>query len=95
MSRHVIRNAAGNLFTGNSVPRTDYIPRAGDPSRTDPVMRLQPLFETVLPMFAVKYDTASDAAAMLSHPDLADPNAFDGCTVREVEFDSLNPQAVR
>lgn len=95
MSRFAIQNAAGLFHSGNLVPETIYVPRAGDPSRADPVSKLVPQFETANLLLALKYDQAADATAMLAHPDLADPSAFEGCKVVECEFDSSKPLAIR
>ena len=95
MSRYVIRNSQGLLYTHNDVPETVYVPRRDDPSRNDLVSKLIPLFETTHPLMALKYEERVDAEQMLSNPDLVDPAAFAGCEVVEAEFDSKNHAALR
>lgn len=93
--RYVIRNVAGHYFTGCHVPETRFVPRPGNPTVADPVSLLEPRFESLMVRGAVKYDTAADATAMLTHADLVGPNAFEHCAVCEVEFDRDDPEAVR
>lgn len=85
MPRYVITNPAGLLHTGNHVPETIYVPRKGDPTTADPVSKLEPLFESMRVGDAMKYDAAADAKAMITHPDLVDPEAFHGCSVVPVD----------
>lgn len=95
MSRYLIQAPSGLFYTGNTVPETVYVPSKVDPSRNDLVMKLQPQFDAVYVMQALKYEEASDAESIFSNPDLVDPKAFDGCKVFECEFDSKNPSAMR
>jgi hypothetical protein len=93
--RYVIRNVAGHYFSGCFVPETRFVPRPGNPTVADPVSLLEPRFESLMVRGAVKYDSAADADAMLTHVDLADPAAFKDCAVLEVEFDKDDLEAVR
>lgn len=93
MSRYVIANGHGLLHTDNEVTETVYVPRPGDPSRNDEAFVLRPVFDSTNVLRALKYDTVADAEAMLAYRPLV-ADGFDGCSVREVEFDR-NPQAIR
>lgn len=95
MSRFVIQYPNGMFYTDNAVVATVYVPRKGNPLVNDPVLKLSPKFESHTAMFALKYETAEDAQSVFTHPDLADPVAFDGCKVLETEFDSKQPAATR
>lgn len=95
MSRYVIRNTHGLLYSHNSVPETVAVQRKDDPSRNDLVSKLIPLFETTHPLMALKYEERVDAEQMFSHPDLVDPAAFAGCEILEAEFDTKNHAALR
>ena len=95
MSRFVISNPDGLLHTDNYVPETIYVSVPGNPTQAVPVSKLLPIFDTKNVLLALKYATAADAHAMLSHPDLQPPEAFAGCEVLECEFDSAHPQALR
>jgi hypothetical protein len=95
MSRYVIRNKQGLLYSDNYVPETIAVPRPGDMSRNDLVSKLVPMFETVNPLQALKFEERVDAESILNHPDLNDPAAFAGCEVVEAEFDSKNHAALR
>ena len=97
MSRYVIKNAEGLLYSGNHVPETTYESMPSNPTVAVPRSWLKPLFETKNVLAAIKYETAADAADMVAHPDLhsAAKSDFDGCSVQEVEFDRQDPQAVR
>jgi hypothetical protein len=93
--RYAIRNAAGLFFSGNEVPETVYEPTPGNPTVAVARARLAPQFLAVVPFGAVKYETAGDAASMLTHADLKDPTAFAGCQVCEIEFDRQDPNQAR
>ena len=95
MSRYVIRNPQGLLYSENYVKETVFVQSKADPSRNVLVSKLVPLFETINPLQALKYDERADAESILSHPDLDDPAAFAGCEVVEAEFDSKNHAALR
>lgn len=95
MTRYVIRNSQGLLYTYNDVPETVAVPRPNDPSRNDLVSKLIPVFDTMNPIEALKFEERSDAEQMLSHPDLVNPLAFAGCEVAEAEFDRGSPRALR
>lgn len=95
MSRYVIRNQQGLLYSDNNVPETIAVQRRDDPTRNDLVSKLIPLFETTNPLMALKYEERVDAEQLFSNPNLVDPEAFSGCEVVEAEFDSKNHAALR
>jgi hypothetical protein len=94
MSRFVIRNAAGLLYTGNAV-ETTYRVSPTDPTRNVEHFILTPAFLTLDVQQALHYDSHADADAVMAHPDLAAPNAFAGCEVLECEFEREDTQATR
>lgn len=95
MSRYLIVSPTGNFYSGNFVPETQYVLRAGDPTKADARLMLEPQFDSRLVAFALKYESAADAQAFLTHPDLVDPAALAGCVVAECEFDTKKPNATR
>lgn len=97
MSRYVIANADGYLYSGNAVPETTYQSMPSNPTVAVPRSWIQPLFDTKNVLAAMKYDTQADAAETLVHPDLhhSAKTDFDACKVQEVEHDRNDPQAIR
>lgn len=95
MSRYVIANADGFLYSGNHIPETTYESMPGNPTVAVPRSWVSPLFETRNVLAAQKYDSVEDATGALAHPDLHSTGSFADCKVMEVEFDRHAPQAIR
>jgi hypothetical protein len=95
MSRYTLRNASNLLYSDNAVLETVWESIPGNPSVAAPRSLLRPVFGAVDATRALKYGTPDDAAFVLTNPDFVDPSDFSGCTVVEVEFDPLDPGAVR
>ena len=95
MSRFVIRNQVGLLHTYNKVDGNKWVPDPADPSRNNQIPLLVPLFETVTPLTALKFETYADAQAAFANPDLKDPAAFAGCQIFEAEHHPEDPHAVK
>jgi hypothetical protein len=86
-TRYVIRSASGALYSQvdilgydkrikQDIFGTDYVER---------FPKIAPRFDAFQARDASKYSTIEDAESIMAHPDLADPHAFDGCTIEAVE----------
>lgn len=95
MSRFVIIAAAGGYYSGNTVLRMQPVPRVGDPAFNDLVQIFKPDFDAPRVDGALKFNTEDDARAATAHPHLEDRKAFEGCTIRQTEFDTDEMSAVR
>jgi hypothetical protein len=93
--RFAIQNAKGLLYTYNKVIDTVYTPHPQNPLVNVPTARWIPLFESGSPLNCLKYESLAEAQSVLTSPDLKTTDAFAECSVVEVEFDPLEPGAVR
>lgn len=82
--RYVIVNPVGAFYSGNAIAsRRDSIEVDGVGTKTvHSRPNAAPEFKAHDASGAVKFDTESDATAHLTHGDLHDPKAFDGCSVK-------------
>ena len=83
--RFVIQNEKGAYFTDFHIVRYDDVIEADAVGNKTVHQRavLEPLFESLQPVQALKFDTEADATAALTLKSLHDPAAFADCIVVE------------
>lgn len=82
--RYVIVNAQGAFYSGNEIVGTRDVIEQDGQGKKDVYQRphVKPEFKAHDPAGAVKFDKDADASAHMTHADLHDPKAFDGCSVQ-------------